>query len=199
LSACFAHSRGSTACAFAIAGETCSKSCTARHLAASVGLRQISSYSAATIRRTVSTTMSRARSSDPGSIRCAGKAGDERHEKLVAHPVHHEIVEVNCIFGHRTGKAVRKAPDIRDLPVLETRRQSRRPRLRRYFRPCSAACAIRAPGENWRAAENRAASTAPRLDGTDRLASIRHQSECPADISGTHAGGRRKGRGGGIP
>src|ERR1700730_9737741 len=63
LSACFAHSRGSTACAFAIAGETCSKSCTARHLAASFGLRQISSYSAATIRQTVSTTMIRARSS----------------------------------------------------------------------------------------------------------------------------------------
>src|SRR5207248_7727334 len=97
LSACFAHSRGSTACAFAIAGETCSKSCTARHLAASIGLPQTSSYSAATIRRTVSTTMSRARSSLTQGIRCAGKARDERHEKLVAHPVHHEIVEVNGI------------------------------------------------------------------------------------------------------
>src|SRR6185312_742372 len=42
------------------------------------------------------------------------------------------------------------------------------PRLRRYFRPCSAACAIRAPGGNWRAAENRTASTAPRL-GRDGL------------------------------
>src|SRR5271165_5797642 len=57
---------------------------------------------------------------DPGSIRCAGKAGDERREKLVAHPVHHEIVEVNGIFGQRTGKAVRKARDIPDLAVLET-------------------------------------------------------------------------------
>src|SRR5207248_7907757 len=120
LSACFAHSRGSTACAFAIAGETCSKSCTARHLAASIGLPQTSSYSAATIRRTVSTTMSRARSSLTQGIRCAGKARDERHEKLVAQPVHHEIVEVNGIFGHRTGKAVRKARDIPNLPVLET-------------------------------------------------------------------------------
>src|SRR5438132_11344168 len=61
------------------------------------------------------------------------------------------------------------------------------------FPPCSAACAIRAPGENWRAAENRTASTAPRLDGTDRLTSIRHQSECPADIIGTHADGQRRG------
>src|SRR5246500_1528921 len=57
---------------------------------------------------------------DPGSIRCSGKPGDERREKLVAHPVHHEIVEVNGIFGHRTGKAVRKTRDIPDLPVLET-------------------------------------------------------------------------------
>src|SRR4029077_19814183 len=57
----------------------------------------------------------------PGSIRCAGKAGDEQHEKLAAHPVHHEIVEVNGIFGHRSGKAVRKARHIPDLPVLETR------------------------------------------------------------------------------
>src|SRR5205807_2874844 len=91
LSACFAHARGSTACAFAIAGETCSKSCTARHLAASFGLPQTSSYSAATIRRTVSITMSRARSSSTqGACDVPGKAGDERNEKLVARPVHHE-------------------------------------------------------------------------------------------------------------
>src|SRR5205085_3377442 len=61
------------------------------------------------------------------------------------------------------------------------RRQSRRPRLRRYFRPCSAACAIRAPGENWRAAENRTASTAPWLDGTDRLTSRRGAAAGPPD------------------
>src|SRR5207249_10352226 len=47
-------------------------------------------------------------------------------------------------------------------------------------------------------AENRTASTAPWLDGTDRLTSIRHQSECPADIIGTHADGQ-EGRGGRPP
>ena len=70
--------------------------------------------------RTVSTTMSRARSSSiQGASGVPGSRVDERREKLVAHPVHHEIVEVHGIFGHRTGKAVRKARDILDLPVLK--------------------------------------------------------------------------------
>jgi hypothetical protein len=42
-----------------------------------------------------------------------------------------------------------------------------------------ARIAIRAPGENWRAAENRTASTAPWLDGTDRLTSRRARRQDP--------------------
>jgi hypothetical protein len=47
-------------------------------------------------------------------------ASDVPGRRVMNDLVHHEIVEVNGIFGHRTGKAVRKARDIPDLPVLET-------------------------------------------------------------------------------
>ena len=52
-----AHSKGSTVFAFVITNEICCTERTVRHLVATAGLCQISSYSAATMRRTVSMTM----------------------------------------------------------------------------------------------------------------------------------------------
>ena len=69
----------------------------------------------------------------------------------------------------------------RELSTFPKQVQSPRPRLRRYFPPCSAACAIRAPGGNWRVAENRMASTAPRLgrDGPLRFSRCHSGTRAP--------------------
>ncbi len=56
-----AHSNGSTVFAFAITDETCCTERTVRHFVATAGLCQISSYSAATMRRAVSITMNSVR------------------------------------------------------------------------------------------------------------------------------------------
>jgi len=189
------HSRGSTACASPIAGETCRKAAPPAPRG-ELRLAPDSSYSAATIRRTVSTTMSRARSPRPREHPMCREGRVMNGTRISLRTlVHHEIVEVNGIFGHR-----REKQSGRHETSL----------ISRYWKPAAItrpryadiSALVRLLVRSARQAkigellkiERHRGSTA----GRNRPADFNPTSiGCPADIIGTHAdgrGGARRGR-----